>query len=104
MSLNFIRPAFALLWLFVALAILLRKTLGLDFFERWDDSDLNFGAIFAIALALWNGFRWWSSRRIQSENSLPPNPLRPRENSRPFEYNPELDFTKPSDDAPVRKG
>src|SRR3954463_7375999 len=56
-SLNFIRLIFALLVLFVGLAILLRKVFGLDFFDRWDDGDLNFGAVFAVALSLWNGFR-----------------------------------------------
>lgn len=98
MNLNFLRPAFAILWLIVGLVIVLRKPLGIDFFnDRWDDSDLLFGGIVAFALALWNGMRWWSSVRVKRIGALPPNPLRSSGESRPFEYNPELDFTKPAD-------
>jgi hypothetical protein len=96
MNLNFLRPAFAFLWLAVGLAIVLRNPLGIGFFnDRWSDEDLLFGSIVAFALALWNGMRWWAGRRGTRPAALPPNPLQPRDRDRPFEYNPELDFTKP---------
>jgi len=96
MSLNFLRPAFAFLWLAAGLAIVLRKPLGIEFFDdRWSEENLMFGAIVAFALSLWNGTRWWAGRRGARVAALPPNPLQPRDRHRPFEYNPELDFTKP---------
>lgn len=103
MNLNFLRPAFVLLWLVVGLAIIFRKSLGIEFFDdKWIASDLDFAAFAIFALALWNGFRWWSSRRNRREDRPPSNPLQPRDVPRPFEYNPDLDFTKPTDDPRPR--
>jgi hypothetical protein len=107
MNINAFRIGFTILWLVTGFVLLFRKSLGITYFdERWDEEVLRYAMLIAFALSVRNAFRWWMDRRkaIDAQTPERPNPLRPRENSRPFEYHPELDFTKPSDDAPVRKG
>jgi len=104
MNVNFLRPALALPWLAVAIAIFFRKPLGLEFLDdRWDDSTLTFGGIVALAFVLWNTFRWWAAaRKSRADEAFIENPLKPRERNRHFEYNPELDFTRPGGDTSAK--
>lgn len=80
----------AVVWMTVAL--------GLFFRELWLPPDRLQGPNWAMAcgvaavFAAWNFARWLHGRRRVTAVRLPLQPRRAEE--RPYEYNPELDFTK----------
>ncbi len=101
MKLNWARLVFAGLWLILGLALLLRDSVGLEWMStRYAPENLNLGGGLAIAFAGWNAVRWFSGRSRGSERTR--WPLTEKAPERPFEYNPELDFLKPGDDASTR--
>ena len=102
MDFNFARLAFAGLWLMLGVAMLLRDSVGLDWLsERYAAGNLNLGGGLAIAFAGWNAVRWFSGRHreMRAEARRIREPLAEKKSERPFEYNPELDFLKPSDET-----
>ncbi len=101
MKLNWARLVFAGLWLILGMALLLRDSVGLEWMSaRYAPENLNLGGGLAIAFAGWNCVRWFSGRfRGAGSARKTSEPLSEKAPDRPFEYNPELDFLKPGDDA-----
>ncbi len=99
MVLSVVRLALVAFWLAVAAALFLRHRLPAELGDQVADGgySLDVGALLAVALAGWNLMRWFTARNrwVPPEDPLGlPRTRVVRTDDRPFEYNPELDFTK----------
>ncbi len=102
MKFNYARLVFGALWLMLGIALLLRDSVGLEWLSaRYAPENLNLGGGLAIAFAGWNTVRWFSGyhRGVRAERRATREPLAEKTAERPFEYNPELDFLKPTDET-----
>lgn len=99
MNLSLIRISFAFFWLFLGVVIFLRHQLVPQWAANQQDSNLTLMAVFALALAFWNFYRWkWMSQRSKPTREQP-NPLQPKpKDERPEEYIPEFDFSAKNPD------
>lgn len=101
MGINFMRFALGMFWLVLSVTVFFREYLGPVVMARFDTPNSDFLAMFALALAGWNLARWYAgwARRASGTGVIASRPIERRtEPDRPFEYNPELDFTKPAPD------
>ena len=96
MNVGVLRLGFAVFWLVMA---------GVFYFQQdallrlgANPQTLNLGAALALVLAIWQLVRWSiGSRKSPNQTHQPTHrrPLEPRDEERPDEYNPELDFNRP---------
>jgi hypothetical protein len=103
MNMTWLRASFAFLWLLIGLGLVFREhlfpALGVD---ESANSNWTLAGIMALAFAGWNLFRILVGnprRAPQSRAVAGALPLQRRDGpaaTRPAEYIPELDFTKPT--------
>lgn len=93
MNFDSIRLLLGCLWLAVAAVFAIRPA-GLG--DRLDFQNAGLVAATALVLAAWNLSRWYFLRPTPPARpaKLGSRPVRRRDEDRPEEYNPDLDFTK----------
>ena len=107
MNFGFIRLIFAGFWSLVATGLFLRHSILPEHITQGlSAKNLNIGAWFAVAVAMWNVVRWYVARRpraVEEPALTRRRPLEPRRTEdQPEEYLPEFDFGR--GDPPANRG
>ncbi|MFO0965652.1 MAG: hypothetical protein U0793_08725 [Gemmataceae bacterium] len=89
-----------LFWLLLGGAILVWRFVDPERNARMGGLNMTFLGIGALALAIYNGARWWLLRpRPRPETDWLGRTFPPRQPPKVVEYDPDLDFTKPEPTA-----